>query len=347
MQGSHPEDIEANLPKVRRAAVCAAGPSLSLQIKQLREKRKELFLIATDTSLPCLLNERITPDAVVSIDCQHISYYHFMGGLPEEVPLFLDLASPPLLASRAKRKLFFSGGHPLTRYISRTWKTLPEIDTSGGNVTHAAISLAEQSGASEIELYGADFSYPGGVCYARGTYIYLLFEKQQTRFSPLEARASAFLFGTPLEKIYRSDSSWYYETKTLKFYREFLEEKSGSMEAEIVQIKGLGATLYPKQSVGSYPEEKGEISIKTSCNSVVKSSLKLKDFLSFYKAEIARLPKAGNNAADYINSLDTSSQAVFTTILPTAAAIKHSHPQACFRELFEETKTFCLKVIGE
>ncbi|MCL2318728.1 MAG: DUF115 domain-containing protein, partial [Treponema sp.] len=81
------EKFQDTLPPVRRAAVTAAGPSLSIQLEGLRKKRKELFLIAVDTSLPCLLYNGIEPDAVISIDCQHISYYHFMDGLPGGVPL--------------------------------------------------------------------------------------------------------------------------------------------------------------------------------------------------------------------------------------------------------------------
>ena len=214
------EDVD-NIPAIKRAAICAAGPSLSMQIATLREKRKTFFLIATDTSLPCLLDEGLTPDAVISIDCQHYSYYHFMKKLPDDVYLFLDLASPPLLASRSSKLKFFAERHPLTLYISKKWKAMPHLDTSGGNVTFAALSLAEQLGAAEIELYGADYSYPCGSAYAKGSYIYSLFKKQENRFSPIEAQVSAFLFRTPLEK--KSHSSWYYETKN----HEILPGKTG------------------------------------------------------------------------------------------------------------------------
>ena len=224
------ESIEGSLPHIRRAAVIAAGPSLNDQIKRLKESKNkcpELFLIATDTSLPCLLHEGIIPDAVISIDCQHISYYHFMQGLPREVYLFMDIVSPHALAlfsGPGKLKLF-AGNHPLTRYLSRAWKNMPELDTSGANVTYAALSLAELLGAEEIELYGADFSYPYGISYARGVYIYSIFEEKQNRFSPLESKSSAFLYRTPLEKKHCPDGSadvaglapWYYETGTLSF----------------------------------------------------------------------------------------------------------------------------------
>ena len=340
---------DMNLPQIYRAAVTAAGPSLSKQIPDLRKKRKCLFLIATDTSLPCLLYEGLTPDAVISIDCQHISYYHFMHGLPEEVILFLDLASPPLLSTLSKRHRYFSTGHPLTRYISRHWKTFPALDTSGGNVTYAAMSLAEQLGAREIEIYGADFSYPGGVSYARGAYIYTLFEKSQNRFSPLEAQYSAFLYRTLLSKKNLSDNSWYYETGILKFYRERLEEKSKKMKTAIIAAPGLGAPIYTGLKTNGIPEPNqngnseiaGKIVFKTSCDSDKNTAIKAGDFLDLYLDLIVNLPKPGKNASDYFALLNDNERELFTTLLPLAAALKQDKNPASFAELFEEIKAYC------
>ena len=343
------EKFQDALPPIRRAAVTAAGPSLTLHLDRLRQKRQGLFLIAADTSLPCLLQAGIAPDAVISIDCQHISYYHFMEGFPEQTLLFLDLASPPLLASRSKRLHFFSGGHPLTRFLSRTWKPLPELDTSGGNVTYAAVSLAEQLGAREIELYGADFSYPEGISYARGTYIYSYFGNRQNRLSTLEAQASAFLFRLPLEKKYHSSKDeskapWYYETKALKFYRERLEEKSGRMEAGIIPIEGRGASIIIRKENlrrgNPIPREGGERNLRIFSSG--KAMMGADDFLRLYRDEVAMLPEPGGNAAEYLASLKGEEHAVFTTILPAAAAIRRRYPKVDFRELIAETKDYCI-----
>jgi len=335
-------EVNGGIPPISRAAVCAAGPSLSLQIPVIQKKRKEAFLIAVDTSLPCLLNAGIAPDAIVSIDCQHISYYHFMDGIPEGTLLFLDLASPPLLASRSKNRRFFTSAHPLARYISQVWKALPELDTSGGNVTYAAVSLAEQLGAGEIELYGADFSYPEGVSYARGAYIYSLFAKRQNRLSPLEGQCSDFLYRTPLEKFNcRADSadSWYYENRLLRFYREALEKKSLQMEAALLPDKGYGAPICVRQ-VENRKQKHGTFSF-------AKAATQTEDFLLFYKNGIASLPKPERNAALYLGSLKDEERAVFASILPLAAALKHRNSIADFRELIEETKAYTIKQIDK
>ncbi|MCL2270282.1 MAG: DUF115 domain-containing protein, partial [Treponema sp.] len=114
-------------PPIRDAAICAAGPSLDDQIPLLAEQKlsQKLFVISADTALPSLLYRGLRPDAVVSIDCQHISYYHFMGTDCRGIPLFLDIASPPMLSGFSDYPFFFSGGHPLAAYVSQQWRPLP------------------------------------------------------------------------------------------------------------------------------------------------------------------------------------------------------------------------------
>jgi hypothetical protein len=67
------------------------------------------------------------------------------------------------------------------------------VDTSGGNVTHTAVSFADTLAASEIVLHGADFSYPEGKLYARGTYLYSYFSSLERRTASLETDFSRML----------------------------------------------------------------------------------------------------------------------------------------------------------
>ncbi|MCL2601442.1 MAG: DUF115 domain-containing protein [Treponema sp.] len=347
------------LPSVRRAAVCAAGPSLSAHIEQVRKNRSDLFLIATDTSLPCLLHSGIRPDAVISIDCQHISYHHFVDELPRGVFIFLDVASPPLLASRYctnNPTYFFSSAHPLSRYVSSAYCRMPELDTSGGNVTYAAVSLAEQLGAHQIELYGADFAYPAGVAYARGTYLYRLFAQWQNRVRPLEAQTSRFLFRAPVEKKTRPGSdAWYYETQTLEFYRKALEEKSRTLHAELIPLQGSGApiTVHREQ-----PKPRPAQIQRAEFLPAVKTVMTSGEFLTLYRDQIAALKVPDKTPPEYITSLQGSERAVFATLLPlasamaaTVAAINASNNeralqlQTRFQELFIQAKDHCLREI--
>lgn len=198
-------NILANLPSVRgtpaprpaaAAVVTAAGPSLEGRLAGLSSPPKHTVIVATDTSLPALLRSGVQPDAVLSIDCQAYGYHHFLQGLPDRTALYLDLASPPLLARRFPAARFVAGGHPFARYIDARWMRLPPIDTSGGNVTHSAVTLARGLGARHIDVYGADFAYPRGKPYARGTYLYDFFQAGMCRTAPADSELVSFALQT-------------------------------------------------------------------------------------------------------------------------------------------------------
>jgi hypothetical protein len=320
-------------------AICAAGPSLNDQIPLLRERQREsLFVIAADTSLPALLAGGVKPDAVVSIDCQHISYCHFIGNDSDcaDIPLFLDIASPPLLSGFSRRPYFFCGGHPLAAYINRKWMPLPSLDTSGGNVTYACLSLAGQLGARRITVYGADFSYPLGKPYARGTYFYPLFERKQNRLSPLEAGVSSFLYRSPFlppeSGGNRSVVSPCYETASLRFYRKSFEAKASAMETDISAATGLGIPLEIRGKTNK-PFASGGQKIDFAPGKAIMDS---REFLAQYKKEIKALP-----VFDRGMNLNANERQVFTTMLPLIAAIKRRQPELATSDLVEAAKAHC------
>jgi hypothetical protein len=327
------EKQSGGIPPVRRAAICAAGPSLDDQIALIKRERKDFFLIATDTSLPALLHGGIEPDAVISIDCQHISYRHFFDSIPAGTKLFLDLSSPPPVASRTENRFFFSGGHPLGLYISRNWRALPLLDTSGANVSYAALSLAESLGAQEIKTYGADFSYPRGKTYARGTYIYPYFENLQSRYKPMEAQHSAFLYRDASLQKHFSESgpdNWRYDTQSLRFYRERASQK----EFAIVSSRNSGTELLARGTGGTK-----QLSI-FSAGPFHQSAL---DFLHSYKESIALL-----RSFDSLKNRENPGEAeILTTLLPLAASVRRTSPALNTDELFETVQSCALQALSK
>jgi hypothetical protein len=326
------------LPVFDRAAICAAGPSLDLQLPRLVKKRRDCFLIATDTSLPSVLYANLVPDAVVSIDAQHISYYHFMQGLPDHIPLYLDLASPPVLASQTGHPRFFSGGHPLTRYVAQQWRPMPLVDTSGGNVTYAAVSLADCLGAEQVELYGADFAYPLGRSYARGTYMYAYFDARQTRLASLETLWSAFLYRSPeLKWIQRGDASWYYETPTLSRYRRLLEEKTAFLRSQVIPVEGMGAPLRIRT--------RQTVPLRSRLERPFSASIPARDFLATYRQKVSGLPPVAGTVQAYLQGLSEEQGHILTTLLPLAATIQHRKPFLNTGELLAVLREWTLKKI--
>ena len=338
------ENQNGSVPPVREAAIVAAGPSLDTQIPLLlkrREQREELYVISADTALPALLHNGLRPDAVVSIDCQHYSYYHFAGISREDIPLFLDMVSPPMLADFSRSPFFFSGGHPLAVYISQNWRPLPLLDTSGGNVTHACLSLAEKLGARRITVYGADFSYPAGKIYARGTYIHPFFERKQQRLNPLEAQISSFLFRSILPQKDRYIPV--YETKSLRFYRTSFERKIAGMEAEVIAAPGLGIPLEIK-AVDRPPSALSANGIQAAG----KAAMSANEFLRRYRQDINALPvQAAKDGGSFLQNLNMAERQIFITLLPLAAALLRRFPELTSGDVLAAVKQYCVNEIDK
>lgn len=332
------------IPPAHNIAVCAAGPSLDIQLETLYAHRGDRFIIATDTAFGSLLAAGIQPHAVISIDCQHISYLHFMnGGFTHlaDITLFLDIASPPLLAAHAPKSFFFCGGHPLAKYIGVYFKQFLELDTSGGNVTYAAISLAEQLGARNIELYGADFAYPNGIAYTKGAYFYPYLRNRQSRLRPALAQAMDFLFAIPSLAKHTTEYGYYYETRSLTQYRIKLEERARVSPTNIIPVAGSGAPIRANTPRASFPFD-NTIKIFAGGRTLQSAA----SFLRDYRGQILELPLPKDGIGQYLYKLNPQQRMVWTTLLPSAAALKQREARISARELIACVKETCAAEIS-
>ena len=303
----------AAFPHGDDAVVTAAGPSLELQLDRLAAERGKRMLLATDTSFPALLRSGIIPDAVLSIDCQNHGYHHFLQGMPPGTAPFLDLASPALLARRFPSPIFVASGHPFARYIDSHWLRLPRIDMSGGNVTHAAVSLASFLGARRVTVYGADFCYPDGKAYARGTYLYDYFWSDQSRLSPAEARFFAFVCGSTTGPARRQVHAGrvLYSTPLLNGYRDRFLRLMESIDAEVLTERDAGQEL----SHGSnMPHVSQQVSAAEWPKPADAPERSWWEFLSDYSRSVEMLPAFSPASPEPEREL-------WHTLLPVAARV--------------------------
>lgn len=322
-------------------SITAAGPSLELQIDTLKQDKNNTFLISTDTALSVLLKKDLLPDLVISIDCQQITYHHFLAGFPEGIPLVLDLASPPVLARNFQNTIFFTSGHPFSEYINRNWRRFPHVDTSGGNVTHAAISLANKLGAEKIKIYGADFSYPKGKSYARGTYIYPYFNSRGTKTIPQETSFYNFLYRNRNIEMVKTEYGYRYCTRPMLSYKERLESYLIQLNSEIIPIEGLGESIsVPKKIFTKAPLE---------FFSAGKTKETWDYFLSDYRKKIESLIIPDSSPIKYFSSLDYRDKDVWTTLFPIAASLRNSENEKYLKPstLLEDVKVWALSKIDQ
>lgn len=298
------------------ALVTAAGPSLEEQIPAIKARNNNrTLLIATDTSLPSLLEADLLPDLILSIDCQHITYNHFINDFPAEIPLVLDLASPPFLARLSRRPVFITSGHPFSQYINRFWKPFPAVDTSGGNVSHAALSLAVKLGVRRIFLYGADFSYPEGKSYARGTYIYPYFFSRAGRTCDIESHFFRFLMRNKDITLEERKGYNLYRTRPMANYKIRLEETAGEWPVELYPVPGRGELI---QIPPSPPVSRTDI-LPLFASGPARCGYR--NFLNEYRQKIEALPdpQQAEGPSYYLNALSQDQALIWKTLMPAAA----------------------------
>jgi hypothetical protein len=313
------EEVRAVLPPARRLLITAAGPSLQYQLPEIRKRQAAgAMLLATDTSLPLLSSEGIVPEMVLSIDCQAVSYHHFLKGLPETTILILDLASPPVLTRQTDRILFFSSGHPFSLYLNRLYRPFPILDLSGGNVTHAAISLAQACGAREVRLYGADFSYPSGQPYARGTYLYPYFQSRSQRSQSAENYFWKFINNSRPTREF-SEKSWRLRTPSMDHYRESLEKAVDTMDFNLIPAVGDGVPIRSGSGQAGVRNGSDRLATILSAGPV---TIGWKEFLEDYGSRLEALPPLNGPPQDYLEDLGTENRQAWATLLPSAATFR-------------------------
>jgi len=144
--------------------------------------------------------------------------------------------------------------------------------------------------------------------------------------------SSAFLFRAPFLPR-ENENQIYRETSSLRFYRQKLEEKAAAMNARINVFPGQGARINLTNKMAHNAVKINPVT--DAPENQHKSGI---EFLEQYRGEIAALPAGG---------LDEKERQIFTTLLPTAAALKHRNMGIKTAELIEETKRYCIGQIDK
>ncbi|MCF0124492.1 MAG: motility associated factor glycosyltransferase family protein [Treponema sp.] len=214
-------EITADINKI--CVILAAGPSLDLNLQKLKYKRDLYYVIATDTAYLSAKKNNIFIDAVVSLDGQMTSLNHFMTPTDNSTIFFFDWSSNSSLVRKTKKNtnkiIFFRDGHPLSNLLDSGNELSPYIYSGAGTVTISALDIAFQMGFKKIEVWGADFSYLDNKCYAKGTYLDILYNKNSNKINSSEKTFSKLMYRTDLLKNKQITT-----TEVLESYRNsFLE----------------------------------------------------------------------------------------------------------------------------
>ncbi len=322
----------------KKAMIIAAGPSLDNNVETISKLAKDHFCIATDTALPWLLHNSITPDIILSIDCQTVTYHHFLYKFPQEIPVLFDLASPPTLSRQIHQPLFFSSGHPFSQYVHNTWRTFPEIDTSGGNVTHAAVSLAHILHVQQLKIFGADYCYPNGKTYANGTYLYHYFRSKENRFSSCESALADFVFHNAEADFHRKTQTTIYQTPSMRGYKHRIQQLLTSVPITIENFSPYWGNVVQAGSKHS------------NCIRRIprwnQATENWKQFLKTYAKNLLELELPKQNLTRFFTDQDKKSLQLWMTVFPAAAYFRHnSLPESQGKALLETSRKWIVSEI--
>lgn len=183
MGGAEKENFRRNLPRLMRspgigamqgalkgavAAIVGAGPSLDRDMIHMAAGDR-MAILSSDTALPALTAEGVTPDLVFTVDPQKNTLAHFEMAGRFDLPLALTPFACADLVEKWEGPLFFGFQRP-ERFPSPAcgWAEDMGVFRTGGTVSLIALETALLMGASAVILFGQDFGWPGGRKYARG-----------------------------------------------------------------------------------------------------------------------------------------------------------------------------------
>ncbi len=144
------------------AVICAAGPSLNRDQKELQQLQDKALIFAGGRALAALNNLQVQPHIAVGIDpypmhCDTFSLNNFF-----QLPLLFRARMNSDAVDRAQGPLIYvskAAGHPLVDWFEKKLNLIsPEID-EGNNVINFSIQLASHLGCNPIILVGSDLAY--------------------------------------------------------------------------------------------------------------------------------------------------------------------------------------------
>lgn len=160
-------ELKGKFPKDVPVIIVSAGPSLDLNIEELKQAKGKAIILATDTALRYLHKHGIVADFAVTVDPKKPPNY-FDHTEFEFMPMFCGLNSNrDVLCKHKGRKIWFGNND----FIEGLYQSLGHQISGlgiGGSVATAAFSICKSFEFKTIILIGQDLAYKGNVTHAEG-----------------------------------------------------------------------------------------------------------------------------------------------------------------------------------
>jgi len=153
--------------KGKTAVIMGAGPSLDIFIPWIKENREKIILLGVSRLANSLIDHNITPDIIVTVDPQTVSYV-----ISQAILKLNDRCLLANSASAANQLVSQWPGQSVYLNNHLPWNAdvnIDNIQACAPTVTNTAFNIAIAMGAQQIILAGIDLCYsPEGYSHASG-----------------------------------------------------------------------------------------------------------------------------------------------------------------------------------
>ena len=338
--------------------VLGAGESLNTTILELKKNFSKFFIICVDAAAAPLLDNGITPDAIIAVEGQQVIEQSYIGTPADsKCLLIMDLVSRNHIPYITKGKYsFFVSNYADMNFFEllKNYNLLPPVIKPLGSVGLVSMEIAlklRKDINTPVLFSGLDFSYSIGITHAKGTASHKALLSSTSKLKSVFNISSAFSTGT--SSIICANGKKMITSKVLESYALLFNENFED-EQNIFDIRTSGINLTSAKAdldhfIESLPANLNSNSYELNLNyqAIPKSSItsflqnekqaleELKDLFTY--ADNSALRKKDISLNEQIDSILTNREYLF---IHFPDAVGPTNPQSYYNRIRIELDFF-------
>lgn len=342
--------------------VLGAGESLNTTILELKKNFSKFFIICVDAAAAPLLDNGITPDAIIAVEGQQVIEKSYIGTpANSKCLLIMDLVSRNHIPYITKGKYsFFVSNYADMNFFEllKNYNLLPPVIKPLGSVGLVSMEIAlrlRKDINTPVLFSGLDFSYSIGITHAKGTASHKALLSSTSKLKSVFNISSAFSTGT--SSIICANGKKMITSKALESYALLFNENFED-EQNIFDIRTSGINLTSAKAdldhfIESLPANLNSNSYELNLNyqAIPKSSItsflqnekqaleELKDLFTY--AENSALRKKDISLNEQIDSILTNREYLF---IHFPDAVGPTNPQSYYNRIRIELDFFLKEI---
>lgn len=342
--------------------VLGAGESLNTTILELKKNFSKFFIICVDAAAAPLLDNGITPDAIIAVEGQQVIEKSYIGTPSDsKCLLIMDLVSRNHIPYITKGKYsFFVSNYADMNFFEllKNYNLLPPVIKPLGSVGLVSMEIALKLRKDiniPVLFSGLDFSYSIGITHAKGTASHKALLSSTSKLKSVFNISSAFSTGT--SSIICANGKKMITSKVLESYALLFNENFED-EQNIFDIRTSGINLTSAKAdldhfIESLPANLNSNSYELNLNyqAIPKSNItsflqnekqaleELKDLFTY--ADNSALRKKDISLNEQIDSILTNREYLF---IHFPDAVGPTNPQSYYNRIRIELDFFLKEI---